>query len=97
MEFASGNIYIREMRFDDDLPIVGHAHDFAHTTYVVRGGLRFEHLDAQGNVVRSVDKFANQGRNWALILPRVVHRITPLVLQKDGGSLAHCIYSHRNP
>jgi quercetin dioxygenase-like cupin family protein len=94
MEFASANIFIREMRFEKaGNRVDGHAHHFDHTTYVVRGALRFEKLNEEGSVIRTVDKRASDGRNWVLIEAGVKHRITAL----EDGSLGHCIYSHRNP
>ncbi len=93
MEFVSGNIFVREMRFERAGDVVdGHAHNFDHTTYVVRGTLRIEQLDADGQVTRSATKRAADGHNWVLIRAGVVHRITAL----EDGSMGHCIYSHRN-
>lgn len=113
MEFASGNIYIREMRFEKAGDSTnGHDHYFDHTTYVVRGAIRVERLrkvkdeatvvggdgrtqviPAQYEVERVVEKRAIDGRNWLLIKAGVCHRITAL----EPNTLAHCIYSHRNP
>lgn len=94
MEYVSGNIYVREMRFERAGDIVdGHAHNFDHTTYVAHGMLRFELLDDAGNVVKSVEKNASDGFNWVLIEAGKVHRITAL----EDGSMGHCIYSHMSP
>ena len=94
MEFASGNIYVREMRFDRSGDVVqGHAHNFDHTTYVARGALLIEALGPDGKVAKSAVKRAGDGRNWVLIKAEVTHRITAL----ENGSIGHCIYSHRNP
>lgn len=94
MEFVSGNVYIREMRFDKAGDQVhGHAHNFDHTTYVAAGALRIEELATDGAVFRSVEKRATDGRNWVLIKAGTMHRITSLM----DGSLGHCIYSHRSP
>jgi quercetin dioxygenase-like cupin family protein len=95
MELVSGNILIRPMEFESAGKTVdGHAHNFDHTTYVVRGALRIEQLDADtGEVVRTADKKASDGQNWVLIRAGAVHRITAL----EDNSLGHCIYSHRNP
>lgn len=88
MEFVSGNIFIREMRFDKAGDVVeGHAHNFDHTTYVSRGALRFE---TDG---KSIEKHAADGRNWALIKAGVKHRIVAL----EDNSMGHCIYAHRTP
>jgi quercetin dioxygenase-like cupin family protein len=94
MEYISGNIFIREMRLEragDE--IVGHRHNFDHTTYVAAGALRIDQLDDDGAVLRSVEKRATDGHNWALIKAGVAHRITALM----DGSIGHCIYAHRNP
>jgi quercetin dioxygenase-like cupin family protein len=94
MEFVSGNVYIREMRFEKaGDQVQGHAHNFDHTTYVAAGALLIEHMDESGNVLRSVEKRAADGRNWVLIKAGAQHRITALV----DGSIGHCIYSHRSP
>ena len=94
MEYASGNIYIREMvlaKAGDTID--GHAHNFDHTTYVVRGAIQIERLDTDGNVIQTVEKRATKGYNWVLIKAGTAHRITAL----EDNSLAHCIYSHRTP
>lgn len=94
MEFNSGNIFIREMRFEKKGHVVsGHTHNFDHTTYVAKGSLRIEALDDDDKVVRSVDKKATEGHNWVLIKANVRHQITAL----EDESMGHCIYSHRNP
>lgn len=94
MEFISGNIFIREMRFEAVGEVVaGHTHNFDHTTYVVRGALLVEGLDADDNVVKSAIKRADEGHNWVLIRADTKHRLTAL----ETNSLGHCIYSHRDP
>lgn len=94
MEHVSGNIFVREMKFEKALESVeGHTHNFDHTTYVVRGGLRIEQLGENGEVLRAVEKHATQGHNWVLIKANIKHRITAL----EDNSLGHCIYSHRTP
>lgn len=72
----------------------GHCHQFDHTTYVVRGGLRIDKLDKMGGkVIRSVEKRASDGHNWILIEAGVYHEITAL----EDNSIGHCIYAHRTP
>lgn len=94
MEYASGNIFIREMRFESKGDVVGgHKHNFDHTTYVARGGLRIERLAEDDSVEHAVEKWAGEGFNWVLIKAGVKHRITAL----SEGAIGHCIYSHRNP
>ena len=94
MEYASGNIFIREMRFEKvGEVVIGHTHNFDHTTYVARGGLRIERLRDDNSVERTVEKWAGEGFNWVLIKAQCKHRITALT----DGAIGHCIYSHRNP
>lgn len=95
MELVSGNIFIRPMVFPTIGHVVeGHEHNFDHTTYVVRGTLRFEMIDpATGTVLRAIDKKASDGQNWVLVRAGCWHRITAL----EENSLGHCIYAHRNP
>ncbi|HCZ47704.1 MAG TPA: hypothetical protein DCZ11_01715 [Gammaproteobacteria bacterium] len=93
MEYACGNVFIREMRFDGMRPIEGHAHNFAHTTYCARGAMRIEALADDGAVRQAAEIDADKGLSWALISAGVRHRITPL----REGTIGHCIYSHRTP
>ena len=94
MEYACGNIFIREMRFAKKGDVVdGHSHNFDHTTYCVRGGLLVEKLDKAGEAIASAEVQAAEGMNWILILANVAHRITAL----EDGSLGHCVYAHRTP
>lgn len=94
MEFVSGNIFVREMAFETaGAVITGHSHNFDHVTYVARGAIRIDALDADGAVTRTIDKAASANHNWVLIRAQVCHRITAL----EDGTIAHCIYSHRNP
>ena len=94
MEYVSGNIFIREMRFPRAGDVVhGHAHDFDHTTYVTRGSIQIERLGPDGKVERSVVKRASDGHNWILIKSGVWHRLTAL----EDDSMGHCIYAHRDP
>lgn len=94
MEYACGNVFIREMKFEKKGSIVdGHAHNFDHTTYCAKGALLVERLDAKGKTEASQELRASDGLNWILIKAGVCHRITAL----EDGSLGHCIYAHRNP
>lgn len=94
MEFASGNIFIREMHFVHAGNVVdGHAHNFDHTTYVIRGAIRIESLNDDDTVKQTIVKKACMGHNWVLIKAGVRHRITAL----EDDSMGHCIYSHRTP
>ena len=94
MEFASGNVFIREMRFEKTGDVIeGHTHNFDHTTYVARGALKIESLHEDGTVKQTAIKRAGDGHNWVLIKADVTHRITAL----EDFSVGHCIYAHRNP
>lgn len=94
MEFVSGNIFIREMRFSEVGEIVqGHTHNFDHTTYVVSGSVLIEALNEDGSVRQSVVKKASEGHNWVLIRKDVCHKLTAL----ESGTICHCVYAHRNP
>ena len=91
--FTPGNVFVRQMPFEKaGDQVQGHRHNFDHVTYVVRGGLRIERLDDDGNVLKVVEKRARDGFNWLLIEAGKVHRITAL----EDKSLGHCIYAHRN-
>lgn len=92
--YVSGNIHIREMFFAlAGVVVEGHAHNFDHTTYVIRGAVKIERLDADGNVVQIVTKKASDGQNWVLIKAGVLHRLTAM----EDNSMGHCISSHRDP
>lgn len=94
MELVSGNIFIREMRFENAGDVVhGHTHNFDHTTYIARGAVRIEQLGADDSVLNTVEKRTTDGHNWVLIKAEVRHRITAL----EDGSIGHCIYAHRTP
>lgn len=88
MELVLGNVFIRPMTFAKAGDVVeGHAHNFDHVTYVVRGALQFT---AGGRVVV---KRASDGHNFVLIRAGVTHQINAL----EDESLGHCVYSHRSP
>jgi quercetin dioxygenase-like cupin family protein len=94
VEYASGNIFIREMRFEKAGDVIdGHTHNFDHTTYVACGALLIEALNDDGSVKQAATKRASDGHNWVLIKKEVKHRITAL----ESHSVGHCIYAHRNP
>jgi hypothetical protein len=92
--WVGGNIAVREMKFEKvgDV-VVGHKHNFDHTTYVAKGSLKIEQLDENGSVIKSVIKDSSMGKNFVLIKAEVTHRITAL----EDNSIGHCIYAHRTP
>ncbi len=94
VEYALGNVFIREggPMFAGEV-VEGHKHNFDHVTYISKGSARIDRLDDAGDVRQSVEKRANDGRNWVLILAGTLHRITAL----EDGTIYHCIYAHRTP
>lgn len=106
MEFVSGNIYIRTP-LDGTLKVnetvVGHAHNFDHTTYVKAGAIevtimeptKVNYLGAviEAEVVASKIIRATDEVNWMLIMAGKTHTLRAL----EDGSVYHCIYSHRLP
>lgn len=111
-EFASGNIFIREGELETGQIVVGHKHNFDHTTYVPRGAILFEKLGAPTKFAPDID--LNTGKvigmipvDWE-VLKSVVKRAGPRgwvlieagVMHRLTGlepSTYHCIYSHRTP
>lgn len=96
MEYVSGNIYIRACSPDglrSGEQVVGHKHNFDHTTYVKRGSFLIEQLDELGSPVFSKVISSEDEVNWILIPKGKIHRLT----SQSDGSVYHCIYSHRLP
>lgn len=87
MEYASGNIYIRKMKFIKGQVVEGHEHCFDHTTIVFIGSIHVKAVTPDGRVIErdfhAPDSF--------LVKKDVHHEITAL---EDGESW--CVYSHRN-
>lgn len=97
MEYVSGNIFIRACRPDGmkaGEEVVGHRHNFDHTTYIKRGAFEVSLLAEDGvtpawtRIVRASDDV-----NWVLILKGRMHRLVSI----EDGSVYHCIYAHRLP
>jgi len=108
MEKISGNIFIRVPNepMKAGQVVVGHQHNFDHTTFCVAGGLRVDILDvhevnADGNpiaatIAASAELWAGDnytGQNWQLIQKGKFHQITALT----DGTVYQCVYSHRAP
>lgn len=94
MELISGNIFIRQTKLEKEgSSTTGHFHNFDHTTYVIRGSIKIEKLDSDGNVIGEVTKKSSDGYNWVLIKAGTAHRLTAV----ENNSAYHCIYSHINP
>lgn len=108
MEFVSGNIFVREMRFTRAGDVVqGHVHNFDHTTYVAKGALRVELLRIVKEAVLNAHNVEVEPAQYEVM--RAVEKSASdgrnWVLIKAGavhritaltdGALGHCIYSHR--
>lgn len=104
-EYISGNIFIRahETPMKKGDKVIGHRHNFDHTTYINRGTMKITLLNATeidplGNPLEaSIDKEmvvdSTDTTNWALILKGRFHILEAL---KDD-TVYHCIYSHQMP
>mgnify|MGYP006387921281 FL=1 len=89
-EFTDGqsNVFVRQMVFTKAGDKVhGHAHNFPHMTYVVKGIVRVK------GPKQTVTINAQEPGNWLLIPAGVEHELTAMV----DDCLAHCIYAHRTP
>lgn len=47
MEYAAGNVFIREGRLDLGNKMEGHEHNFDHVTYIAKGSAKVQKLDAE--------------------------------------------------
>ena len=107
MEYVSGNIFIRKNRLAKAGDFVdGHAHNFDHTSYVLKGAVLVEAVTPDGRTIRRVFRSpyhaaadlgemdgATEGPNWFLVKAEVTHKITALIDDTEFD----CIYSHRTP
>lgn len=90
MEWVSGNIFIRPMKFEKaGNKVDGHKHNFDHTTVVFKGGVHVKAKLPGGQVIER-DFMAP---SHFLVKAEVEHEITALV----DDSEAWCVYSHRTP
>lgn len=89
MEWVSGNIFIRPMKFakaGEKRP--GHTHNFDHTTIVFKGAVKVRATLPDG---RQIERdFA--APSHFLVKAEVVHEITALADDTE----AWCVYAHRN-
>lgn len=106
MEYVSGNIFVRAP-VSGSLPagavVLGHQHNFDHTTFVLRGRFRVDALEvlelgADGlplktRTAASAEISAADDRPWLLIEKGTFHSLT--ALEDDSRYL--CVYSHRMP
>lgn len=90
MEWVSGNIFIRPMRFDkagDKRD--GHKHNFDHTTIVFKGAVRVKATLPNG---AKIDRTFTAPSHF-LVKADVEHEITATADDTE----AWCVYSHRTP
>lgn len=91
MEFVSGNILIRPNGFmKAGETIVGHTHNFDHTSIVIYGELHVVVKDIEGRIVIQGDFIAGE---HFLVKAQYLHEMT----SKVDGTHFICIYSHRTP
>lgn len=89
-EYASGNIFIRENALAKAGDFVnGHAHNFDHTTIIVRGAVDVLAVLPDASVFRA--KFA--AGQFFLVKADVLHTITATA----DDTFFLCTYSHRTP
>lgn len=108
MEKISGNILIRvpHQRMEKGQVVIGHQHNFDHTTFCPTGGIRVDLLDVkelnadglplEADIVASAELWSGEnytGQNWQLIQKGKFHQITALT----DGAIYQCVYSHRTP
>lgn len=105
MEYISGNIHVRvpQEAMHAGQVILGHRHNFDHTTYIQKGSVEVSllkatrvdeldrPLDAEAEITRVIH--CTDVQNWFLILAGRFHLIRAL----EEGTVYHCIYSHREP
>jgi hypothetical protein len=106
MDFGSGNIFIRKPisgRLRKDQVILGHSHEFDHTTVVFAGSLKISLLDvltytADGLPLEAVTALEivisqTDDNPWFLIMKGRHHILQAL----EEGTNYGCFYSHREP
>lgn len=105
MRYLSGSICIltsdRPMRLGE--VVLGHRHNFDHTTYINKGAmeitlLEVDEVNGHGDPLRARPALtkivrASDPVNWFLILKGRHHVLKAL----EEGTVYHCIYSHRMP
>ena len=88
--YIAGPIAIRPMGLMEKCGrYEGHAHEYAHWTFIAKGQVQIEWIDADGQVAES--RTVNEGEGF-LTKEHVVHRIKDLV----GGSIWLCTMMHRD-
>lgn len=83
--------------------VIGHKHNFDHTTYVKSGSMLIELLNVtkigafgeveEAEVEKSFTINSQDDINFVLIKKGKFHKLTAL----EDGTSYHCIYSHRYP
>lgn len=89
IEFISGNIFIRPHRLGKGDVIVGHIHQFDHTSIVFTGKVHVSAVLPDG---RTVERDFEAPAHF-LVRAEVKHEITGLAEDTQFW----CVYSHRNP
>lgn len=90
MEWVSGNIFIRPMRFPKTGDRrEGHEHKFDHTTIVFKGSVHVIARTPDGRVIERDFKAPTH----FLVKADVHHEIAAL----EDNTEAWCVYSHRTP
>jgi hypothetical protein len=90
MEYASGNIYIRENPMPKaGMVCHGHKHNFDHTTVLFAGAVHVSAVLPDG---RKIEQDFHAPSHF-LVHKDVEHEITALV----DDTVFWCVYSHRTP
>lgn len=90
MEWISGNIFIRPMKFEKaGQKREGHKHNFDHTTVVFKGAVRVRARLPSGQTIER--DFVAPAH--FLVKAEVEHEIAALADDTE----AWCVYSHRTP
>ena len=93
MELVLGNIFIRpNFLFKTGDKVDGHAHNFDHVTYVVRGKLKITRTKPTGEQ-RTIEVASTDNYPFVLIKAEDTHELSALV----DDTVFHCIYAHNTP
>lgn len=91
-EYASGNIFIREHFLPPKGKIVGHKHNFDHTSFTFVP----IHVKRTWPDGRIEEQDFNPGEHF-LVEAECIHEITSLATEPSEMDKFFCIYSHRDP
>lgn len=105
MELISGNIFIRmpHEAMQKDQVVLGHKHNFDHTTFCTRGALELCLLDVEtvnahglpldAKVAEVFVLKASDDINFQIVMKGRYHTIRAL----EDGTRYQCVYAHRAP